>query len=343
VHRIVYRTMVWSRFGKFVSQTYHCINPKTFEYHAMLLDLIPFNGLQFAETMAGALRERQENWTRGATNDLLLSSAIADAESKGQAAGKLIVGDDDQLKCQNHKLKKVYEVGETNSGQYLLDFTAFAALCSSAASRGNVVDVLSNYQFLNDLCALDFVNYNDTRWEGRYAVISRAVHLELSMVMNSDLHRLPVVQEQRLIVHDFLEAIYFARLKSYKIVLKNLNDVSKCYQTQSFPVGCFVPLLNHYMYECCASNTANESGALVAMKNSFAAAIKQYLVQPVVSECNNFLKSAMFHPGVLRMIQCKNIVDVDVLNKCWNSSLKVLELVLLWMLRLIFTGTTVFQ
>jgi len=282
----------------------------------ILMDLIPYDGPQFAEAMCGVLKERQAHWTGGAKKDLLVSCAIADAESKGQAAGKLIVGDEDVMICQNHRLKKAYEVGEENSGQYLKDFNALAALCSAATKGGNVVQALRTYQRLNELCALDLIMYNDTRWEGRYLCVSRAVRLQSTPVTNAEVHQLPTVVEQCLKVPDFLQHSYFERLKNYETVLKKLNDVSKFYQTQRFPVGCFVPLLNQWMGSCCKFSVSDEPGSVVAMKKAFSGAIDQYLIQPVISENNNFLKAALFHPGVAGVL--KHSVKESILD-AWSG------------------------
>lgn len=156
----------WSRFGnKFVSQHYHCISPQTFDYRIVLLDLVPYAGPQYAELLGGSMAERRTHWTHDL--DIVAASLIADWESKGQAAGKLIFGEDDTLGCQNHRLKKVYEVGEESSGQYLRDFNAFAALAAAAAQHGTVDKVLRRFQDLSDLDSLYFVLHNDTRWESR--------------------------------------------------------------------------------------------------------------------------------------------------------------------------------
>jgi hypothetical protein len=78
----------WSAMGsKFVSQTYHTISAKTFKFHMCLLDLIPFSTAHYAEVFAGALIHRQEHWTGSIVPLLLVGGAMADAESKGQAAG----------------------------------------------------------------------------------------------------------------------------------------------------------------------------------------------------------------------------------------------------------------
>ncbi len=57
----------WSKFGdKFVSQNYHMIDPRTFTYRILLLDVIPFRGQQFAELVAkGLLRHRTQTQVIG--------------------------------------------------------------------------------------------------------------------------------------------------------------------------------------------------------------------------------------------------------------------------------------
>ena len=306
----------WSRFGlKFVSQHYHCICPLDFLYRVILLDFIPYEGPQFAESLAGALKERQEHWTSG--TKLISATGMADFDAKGQAAGKLIFGSDDMLGCQNHRLKKAYEVGEAGSGQYLKDFNALVALSSAAATYGNVDSVLSRYQRLNDLVELKMLLYNDTRWEGREQVVSRGCALEASLVSNTELKSLAVVQEQLEKVSDFLSKDYFVRLKSYAIVLKDLNCVSKFYQTQRFPTGCFVPLLNKWMEMRTRPNSNMEPVYLSDMKASFNNSIRAYLVNPVVEKANNFLKAGLLHPGVARHLLA--FVDSAVLESCFAS------------------------
>jgi hypothetical protein len=148
----------WSRFGdKFISQHYHAINPKSFEYRAYLLDLVPYSGPQFAEALAGGLSERREHWLGG--SNVLAAAGIADGEAKGQAAGAIMFGDADMLKCQNHRLKSAYTEAEENSGQFKADLLAFAALASSAAHKGPTCTALWSHQRLHGLPELVLLFY----------------------------------------------------------------------------------------------------------------------------------------------------------------------------------------
>jgi hypothetical protein len=52
----------WSKYGeRFVSQSYHCINPSSFEYRILALDFIHCQTAHYAEVLAGILQERQEH------------------------------------------------------------------------------------------------------------------------------------------------------------------------------------------------------------------------------------------------------------------------------------------
>ncbi len=280
-----------------------------------LLDFIPYFGPQYAENLAGALETRRNHWTEG--TGLLASIGMADAESKGQAAGKLMFGEADMQKCQNHRLKKVYEVGEANSGQYLRDFQALAALASGAATTGAIDDALGRFQRLNDLQELSFVLFNDTRWEGRYRALKRTLELKDSLLTNEDILRSPVVLEQRKIVDDFLTLDYFVRLENYLPVIQSMNDVSEFYQTQRFPVGCFVPLLTKFLEHVTRPKENMEPTFLCAFKASMHSAVKQYLSDPVLCTVNNFLKSSLFHPTVAALV--RGLVTEQVFDACVAS------------------------
>ena len=307
----------WSRGGdRFFSQNYHAINPVTFEYRVYLLDLIPFFGPQYAEAAAGALTERREHWLGGF--NILFAGGVADAESKGQAAGAIMFGDQDMLLCQNHRLKKVYEVAEAESGQFERDLLAFAALASAAAMKGPASELLWNHQRLHSLPELATILYNDTRWEGRFQLVDRAIELEEAIVDNHDLQLLDLVTEQRKTVPDFLLHNYFLRLKAYRPLLSDLNNVSKLYQTQSFPTGCFVvPLSRWAELRATSTNSDMEPAYLATFKAAFRRAIRKYLVDPVILEPNLYLKAALMHPGVARVVE--SFVDPAVITNTFKA------------------------
>lgn len=295
----------WSRFGdKFVSQHYHAIEPKGFTYRVFMLDLVPYTLGMFAEALAGALAERRNHWLNDL--DVLTAGGIADAEAKGQAAGKIAFGDD-MLKCQNHRLKKTYEVAEDGSTQFKLDLAAFVALCTAAASKGPASEILWAFQRQHDLAELSFLLYNETRWEGRFIVMDRAVELEDALVPNEAMQVLDVVVLQREKVPDFLKPDYFYRAKSYLPLLTDLNNVSKLYQSQKFPSGCFVVLLSYWAKCRAAPNPAMDPAYLTEFKQQFADSIDRYLFQPSLTDDEGrptlWLMGALLHPGVARVVE----------------------------------------
>ena len=308
----------WSRFGdKFVSQHYHVINPSTFVYHAHLLDLIPYSGPQYAEPFAGALSERRKHWL-GANNKILVAGGIADAEAKGQAAGKLMFGEGDMLKCQNHRLKKVYEVAESSSGQFKLDLQVFAALASAAAMKGPAAGALWQQQRLLGLPELHFIIYNDTRWEGRFQLVARALELRDALVGNDAVLGLDVVAVQRQLVGDFLSHNYFKRLEHYLPLLDDLNKMSKFYQTQSFPTGCFVVLLSKWAEQrAVVHNRDMQAPYFLSFMDAFKGALTEYLLEPVIRDANLFLQSALLHPGVCSCVV--GFLSTDVIDATFEG------------------------
>jgi hypothetical protein len=308
----------WSRHNeKFLSQSYHLIVPQTFDYKVMLLDMIPFEGQQFAQVVAGALRMRQNDWTAGF--NLLVAGGVADGESKMQAAGKAMYGDDDMHHCANHSLKLCYEDGEKVSGQYKLDFDALVSLSSYAAVNGNVSTFLAAFQKLHDLAELKTLLYCPTRWEGRFILVRRAAIIKDPLIALGN-SGMPLITELREKVPDFLRVTFFERLEAYLGVLQKLNDVSLFYQTQAFPTGCFVPLCTLYMLAVTKSDVLMEQPFLVAMKDAFHAAIVSRVKQCVLDVPNNFLKAGLLHPGVAGIL--KSTVKDDVLDACFNSILE---------------------
>lgn len=306
----------WSRGGqKFVSQHYHAITMDTFEYRVALLDFIPYFGPQYAENLAGALATRRAHWTEG--TGLIVSGGMADAESKVQAAGKLMFGKADMQRCQNHRLKKVYEVGEARSNVYQKDFKVLAALASGAAANGAIDEALGRFQRLNDLQELSFILFNDTRWEGRYRALERIVKLKEALIVNNDILHSPLVLEQKMDIVDFLTEDYFVRLESYLPIMERMNRVSEFYQTQRFPVGCFVPIMTKYLECVTRPKPQMEAAFLTDFKSAMHSAVKEYLSKPVFKEVNNFLKASILHPGVASVV--KSFVDEDVFEACIAS------------------------
>jgi hypothetical protein len=74
-------------------------------YRILSLDLIPLPVRHFEETIAAALKHRQDHWTKGMS--IIASAGIANRANNVQAAAALLW--EDKEGCQNHVLKKTYE------------------------------------------------------------------------------------------------------------------------------------------------------------------------------------------------------------------------------------------
>ena len=281
---------------KFFSQHYHVITPSTFEYKILFLDLIPYYGQQFAKAIAGALLERQRHWTSQLSNSVILAGAIADAEYKGQAAAKIMVGEEETTKCQNHKLKKVYEEVESKCSTYKKDFTVITKVATFIAANGNIRRELSSHQRIDELSELSLFLYNETRWESRYKVVKRFEELKESIV--EIFNKIDQLGEMKQIVDDFLEDSFFSRLSSYLCFLREMNQISLFYQTQRFPTGCFVPLIILHLMNISTPNKAMDPPFLFSFKETLQSAVKYYMFEPILEENNNFLKASLLHPGI---------------------------------------------
>jgi hypothetical protein len=131
----------------------------------------------------------------------------------------------------------------------------------------------------------------------------------------------PYVQDQRKILPDFLDSSYFERMEKYLLYLERMHAVNLLFQTQTFPTGCFVPLCASKLEKMFESNV-NDGPFLVNFKRSFYDAVQLHLKQPIFGECNNFLKSSLFHPGVAMAVI--NRVSEDVLKDCCKASLMIM-------------------
>lgn len=311
----------WSKFGsKFISQHYHCITP-TFEYRPVLLDLIPVHGQQFTEVVAAVLDERQSMWFGGVEESQrpISAGAIADGASNVQSSGKYLFGENDMHRCHNHILKKVVEVGESTSTYFKQDFKATVSFCQHVSGNWALLNYIHYFRRMNDLSELVIVLQNDTRWEGRFKVLCRMLELkdELKQAFGQTEQPLPFVVQQREHVDDFLEDPFFDRLSAYKTLFGHINDVSRLYQTKRFPTGCLVPLCCYYLKRCFIVNAEQDTPYCADLKRSLGNAVEIHLCEPVLKRANNFLKAALFHPGVARTLP--NFVEKQVLEDCWES------------------------
>ena len=307
----------WSRFGcKFISQNYHTICADNFSYNIMMLDLIPYQGPKFAEVVAGLLSQRQEHWTKDM--EIVAAGGMADGESKIQKGGKIMYGDEDMGRCQNHALKGVYEEGEKNSPIFAQDLHAISSLATAVHNNGNLLFEISTFQKTNELAELHFLLYNETRWEGRKSLLQRTLDMEAEL---RSLHDHDLVIQQRNALSDFLEESYFQRLRGYVPLLTEFDNVSKLYQSQAFPTGCFVPLCVQWLLNVTTDDPENPSSrSLRQLKAALHAAVALRMREPIFGTPNTFLKASFFHPGVAKIII--SLVSDEVVDGCFASTME---------------------
>jgi hypothetical protein len=309
----------WSRFGqRFLSQSYHCIDPKAFEYRILPLDFISCQTPHWSEVIAGCLVERQEHWTGGLDPEPIAAGGIADGASDVQKAGKLAYGaaeeGGDMFGCQNHKLKGAYEVLERESPAFKAAIEAVAALFVAVSNAANVSESLRAFQNVNDLSSAALYVYNETRWEGRVRLLECALKLRQSLPSLkgfADGHAIGTTCD------GFLSERFFDQLVVYHKYLDMVDDVSKLFQTQVFPTGHLV-LLSYLAL----ADSLLPSPDLAPFEKDFRAAVRkavcETLVVPITSGANAFVKAALFHPDICRLLQHGGL-DEDVFRLCVES------------------------
>jgi hypothetical protein len=306
----------WSRFGqRFLSQSYHCIDPKAFEYRILPLDFIYCQTPHWSQVIAASLMERQERWTSGLDPEPIAAGGIADGASDVQKAGSLTYGSaedgGDMSTCQNHKLKAAYEALERESPVFKASIDALASLFVAVSNSANVNESLRAFQDANDLSTAALYVYNDTRWEGRVKLLECAWKLRKS---------LPVLKgfaDAHSIGQDcagFLTEPFFEQVAMYHKYLAIVDDVSNLFQTQQFPTGHLV-MLAYVELENLLLPSEDLAPSESEFRKAVRAAVREKLVAPITSRANAFAKAALFHPDICRFLQHGGLED-DVFQSC---------------------------
>jgi hypothetical protein len=304
----------FSRFGvSFVSQNYHMIDPASFEFVILCLDVIPFMGQKYAEVLAGSLKERQAHWTSDFVPEPIVAGCVTDGESKFQAAAKII--SEDHGRCNNHLLKSVYEDLTEQSTQFKADFNEIVIMLQYICVQGNISKRLAAYQRRHELDELAFVFFNETRWEGRFQVVTRLLALQESV---GSVFEENVLSEWRESVPDFLKEGFFNRLLQYSVILGQMNQISLLFQHQSFPSGMMVPVSVLLLYDLSKSNKNMDPPFLQDFKTSLRDAVDGRMGFLLRTK-NNFLKAALLFPTMAKLVIPH--VNESVISLCFSSIL----------------------
>ncbi len=309
---------------RFISQSYHCIDPASFEYNVLALDFIHCQTAHYKEVLAGVLHERQEHWTAGMQPEPILAGGIADGASDVQSAGRHLLGDGsddegekDMSRCQNHKMKSAYEALERGAPQFKLAIDALAELFTSVSHSANVSSMLKAFQFVNDVSSAALYVYSETRWEGRVGVLECALKLRKSLPC---LKEYAAAQKIGAACPDFLNEPFFERLVVYQEHLKVVHNASRLFQTHRFPTGHLVLLAYCELARMFAPSTDLDAEAHfeTAFRDAILLSIQDCLVSPLTSSVNAFAKAAIFHPDICRLLQ-HGVLSEDVFKACVES------------------------
>jgi hypothetical protein len=162
---------------------------------------------------------------------------------------------------------------------------------------------------------LAVILFNETRWESRYQVLKRFIALKSELI--EVLNICELMSEWKDTVGDFLSKAFFVRCAGYLHYLKEMNKVSKFYQTVKFPTGCFVPLMILHLMQFSTPSTEMDPPYLLDFKSTMNKAVGKYMFKPIICENNNFLKASLLHPEVA-LIVCRE-VSSKMIATCFDS------------------------
>ena len=315
----------WSKNSeRFISQSYHCIDPSSFEYYVLALDFIHCNTSHYTQVLAAVLHERQEHWTSGMQPEPIVAGGIADGASDVQSAGRHLLGDgsddegvDDMSRCQNHKMKSAYEALERGAPQFKVAIGALAELFTSVSYSANVNAMLKAFQHVNEVSSAALYVYSETRWEGRVGVLECALKLRKSLPC---LKEYAAAQKIGTACPDFLDEPFFERLVVYHKHLSVVHNVSRLFQTHRFPAGHLVLLAYHELARMFAPTTDldAEPHFETTFRDAVRHCVQDCLVSPLTTCVNAFAKAAIFHPDICRLLQ-HGMLSEDVFNACVES------------------------
>jgi hypothetical protein len=150
------------------------------------------------------------------------------------------------------------------------------------------------------------VFFNETRWEGRFLVVTRLVLLRDSVGSVFDD---PILSEWWDSVSDFLQDGFFDRLIQYSVILGHMNQISLLFHHQGFPTGMMVPLAVLLLYD---------PPFLQDFKQALRDAVDRRMGHLLTTK-NNFLKAALLFPTIAKVVIPH--VTGSVINSCFTSIL----------------------
>ena len=188
-------------------------------------------------------------------------------------------------------------------------------LCAFVCSNSNIARYLQRYQQANELAELHVKMECATRWSGLFSCMTRFDELRESLPVMQEMGEVKALSSK---VTDFLQPAFFLRLKGYLEVLSELNRLSEFYQTQKFPVGCFVPLLTGHLHQYFQPSMM-DSAYIASLKKAFLKSVETRMLKCLSEPSSTFLQAAVLHPGVCSGLVGLGFVEQGVIDGAFDN------------------------
>ncbi len=316
---------------KYLAITYHGITPQWQMSHH-LLDLVHFPGATFAELIGFCVSERIAQHLPGNT----MSVATVSDQGGDVKKARNVEIDEDGEDCMNHRLNLVLNdiFGDSQKSRGYRGLLA-VVMVRAVSYIITVIEADRNCKlFLQRLQeweeydqVLQFVQKNDTRWEGLLLMLERFARLQDALMSQLDgaedmrKHLLKDWPAQLTDANDIFQKRFYVRLQGIIDCLKPFSVASRALQDLKRPTASRVPGLLHYIDEKLLEKqldleTRGIPELAIALQSALTERTSEYL-----TTVNNCLKAALVDPTQSRFVASFG-VDENIITGCW---LKILD------------------
>jgi hypothetical protein len=290
---------------KYLVLNYEGITPDPkFEKFSAMLDLIRFYGKAFSTTISTACKLRIDAHT-SSKSDIIHAGNFTDSGANVYLAGELLTSEEEQRRCLNHILKNIIcgVLGEKNGdlGSSVIaskDMRAMFAIIKFICTSSDLLSIFQKYEedFMDRI--LEFVDENDTRWEGKFKTLERFIKVKQPTIATCQDEKIVSSFKAMLLDYgtsiplDVLTVPYWSRLQSYKEILEVFHKVSKGAQSKALPTGSNVPEWVYQMQNALI-RTEIDQAAVSTLKKDLRERLDEELGF-VLTTSNIFIKAALF-------------------------------------------------
>jgi hypothetical protein len=315
---------------KYCVITYHTMLP-TFELLSAPLDFIPLGCSAFSEFIFHAIETRLSAHPFDA---LVHVASFTDSGANVQAAKEMLVPNDAES-CFNHDLKLVIDDVLAGSDARspaaplaALDLNGLA-LCISFIRASSVLSQEFESTRVQSGCpAVQLLEANLTRWEGRYRMLKRAVQLEraLTAFHQRSLFDGCLIQHKHF-PGDIFQRSFWRRLREgYEPLLAAFHVASKSAQAKSTPTLSTIPFHLESMRTACKV-VDDDPRAVQELKIALYDALESRMSKYVTVVCANdngsqdivpnAIKAAILDPRFSSFVQ--DSLDADKIQSVRDS------------------------